>query len=216
MNKFEVLSLFPTPVYINVCDIDLASSLTVLENCELSSVSEDWQKEYGLRSEDTYILDKEECKPLRDWILANVNTFANKILGYQTPTFALTQSWVTLKSPGERHTAHRHPNSIISGVFYWQDGYVEPIIFHRQEVSGMHSALKMTVDPGISQFEYTWDSYTVQPRKNTLVLFPSHLKHSVNPVKGNSVRKCLAFNAMPTGKIGNRGGLDELDFSRLI
>ncbi len=216
MNNFDVLGLFPTPVYLTVCDFDISKSLEVFENCELETVAEKWQKEYGLRSEDTYILDNENCTDLRTWILENVKKFANHVLNLEVEEFAITQSWVSVKTQGQKHTAHRHPNSIISGVFYWQDENVDPIIFHKPEVPGIYSSLKMKTNPGQNNFPYAWDSYSIKPRKNTLVLFPSHLKHSVEELQIETVRKCLAFNSMPKKIIGNKGGLDELDFSRLI
>jgi uncharacterized protein (TIGR02466 family) len=216
MNNFEVLALFPTPLYISFCDIDIQESVKIFETCKLQTVEQQWQNDYGLRSENTYVLDQEKCNLLRLWILEHVKNFAQKLLNFENLDFAITQSWVSIKSKGQRHTAHRHPNSIISGVFYWEEYEQMPIIFHKPEATGTYSSLKMTTLPGKNNFPYSWDSYAVSPKKNSLILFPSHLKHSVDSLQTDTIRKCLAFNVMPKKIIGNNGGLDELDFQRLI
>lgn len=212
----EVIGLFATPIYLSSCYFDITKAVDVFENCKLYDSDPSVKEAFGSRSDDTYILDHPDCKELQDWIVSNINEYGYRVLGYQTQTFKVTQSWVSVKSTGQKHTPHTHPNSIISGVFYWQDGDIDPLTLYRPEQGGMQQHLKMNMNMGSAQASsYAWDVYNVNPRKHTLVLFPSYLKHSVGPIQNLAVRKSLAFNSMPAGTIGNKGGLDELDFSRL-
>ena len=57
-------------------------------------------------------------------------------------SYELSQSWVSRKLPGQHHTMHTHPNSLISGVFYY--GPIEEnssaIKFHKMTIPTCHRA----------------------------------------------------------------------------
>ena len=74
---------------------------------------------YGERSNNSYILNEPECVEVKKFVLQHVKEFAENTLLYDYNTWEISQSWVSRKQPGQHHTMHTHPNSLISGVFYW-------------------------------------------------------------------------------------------------
>ena len=208
----EVVGIFSTPIYFSICNEDITQSIEFLESTNMKSRTDPKTKStYGSISEDTYILDNENCIPLKNFILKNLETYAKQVLAYKFNSLAVTQSWVSIKEPNEKHTFHRHPNSLISGVFYWQDPPFEEITFKRPTKL---SHFEIDRDPSIES-NYAWDLHYFQPLKNTLILFPSDLEHGVQENSYSKNRKCLAFNSMISEIIGIRDNLTEMQFNRL-
>ena len=75
--------------------------------------------EYGVHSKNTYIMNEPGCAELKKWILSEVLDFGLNTLGYDYPEYTFSQTWVSWKEPGQFHTAHTHPNSMISAVFFY-------------------------------------------------------------------------------------------------
>ena len=211
-NHTEVVGIFSTPIYFSICDEDITDSIKFLESTNLKSRIDVKNKStYGSISEDTYILDNENCTSLKKFICKNLENYAKNVLAYKFKSLNITQSWVSVKEPMEKHTFHRHPNSLISGVFYWQDPPFEQLIFKK---STKLSHFEVDRDSSIES-SYAWDLHYFQPLKNTLILFPSDLEHGVQENSYPENRKCLAFNSMISEIIGIRDNLTELSFSRL-
>jgi uncharacterized protein (TIGR02466 family) len=119
-----------------------------------------------------------------------------------------TQSWVSHKSPGQYHTMHTHANSVVSGVYYFEDiDENSPIVFHHTVSSNNLNTMDVPTNGPFSA--------SLRVHKNNIVMFPSYLNHSVPINKSNKVRKSLAFNLVPVRTWGHPGSLNELNFSRL-
>jgi len=116
-NKYEVLELFPTPVYTTVMPTELSGIIPFLDAQAPNSGSD--VANYGERSANSYILNEPECVEVKKFVLEQVKEFAENIMLYDYDTWELSQSWVSRKQPGQHHTMHTHPNSLISGVFYY-------------------------------------------------------------------------------------------------
>lgn len=208
----EVIGIFSTPIYFSICDEDITQSVKFLESVNIKSrIDANTKLAYGSISEDTYILDNEKCNPLKTFILKNLDAYASRVLAYKFNSLTITQSWVSIKEPNEKHTFHRHPNSLISGVFYWQESPIEEITFKRPTKI---SHFEIDRDPSIES-SYAWDLHHFRPLRNTLVLFPSDLEHGVRENSYSKNRKCLAFNSMISEIIGIKDNLTELPFNRL-
>lgn len=112
--------------------------------------------------------------------------------------FKFTTSWFTRSKPETHSQLHTHRNSLISGVFYF-DEY--------DENSGK---IEFQKDFGISDIYvepshynvYNANMWQVTPTKNMLIFFPSNLSHKVAINKSNKTRYSLAFNLLPVGNIG--------------
>jgi len=212
MNDYnEVVGIFPTPVYFALPEdvSQLQDSIDFLHNLPLSiDTEEETELEYGGVSADSYILEREECAPLKSWILKHVDIYCKEVLAWDYNEISITQSWVSTKKKGQKHIMHKHPNSLVSGVFYWQDG-IEQISFLKPE-RPTNFSIKRNFDV---ESIYAWDYHKFAPKKNTLILFPSEQKHGVEQNLNEDPRKSLAFNTMIFEKIGLRDELSELDLT---
>lgn len=211
-DKVEVFGIFPTPIYLASWEEVDPEIIALLDAVEIDYSKCDTSKAtYGQISLDTYVLDRPEFAKLQDFILKHVKHFAKEVLAYQFTDMVLTQSWISVKEPGQQHVFHRHPNSIISGSFYWQEGDITPLSFEKAD-RGVN--IELTKDFN-NVSDYACDFYVVKPKRYTLALFPSDLMHGVKENNNDVARKSLAFNTMVTDILGVRDNLTELDFTRL-
>ena len=212
MHKPEILDLFPTPIYITMLPVELSSLIPFLDSQDMNTDSD--EANYGRRSKDSYILHKQECDSLRKFILESVQDFADSTLLYNYSSYKLSQSWVSHKEPGQHHIMHTHPNSLISGVFYY--GKVEEktpaIKFHKTGGGVNQSVIAPKVKADKRSSKFAWQEFSVNFEPGLLVLFPSYLHHSVPVNKSNSVRSSLAFNVVPAIGFGEEDSLTELLF----
>jgi uncharacterized protein (TIGR02466 family) len=207
----EVVPIFPIPVYFAICEDDIKQSIDYMENAPIDlEKDQDTLKEYGTISADNYILNRPEMTSLREWIMNHVDNYARNVLAWDFNKIDLTMSWVSIKEKGQRHKYHIHPNSLISGVFYWDTDDIEPISFLRpRKFTNFEIERNENIDA-----PYAFDHHNFTPRKNTLILFPSETQHSVGKIKQDLPRKSLAFNTFIFEKIGRPDSLTELDLSK--
>ena len=212
MHKSEVLDLFPTPVYITIIPVKLSSVIPFLDSQDMNTKSD--EANYGRRSKDSYVLHKSECDGLRKFILDSVQDFSNNTLLYAYDSYKISQSWVSHKQPGQHHTMHSHPNSLISGVFYYgkAEENTPAIKFHKMSGGFNQSTIAPKVEADKRSSKFAWSEFSVNFEPGLLVLFPSYLHHSVPINNSDSVRCSLAFNVVPTIGFGEEGSLTELLF----
>jgi uncharacterized protein (TIGR02466 family) len=194
--------LFPTPVYVANAESPFTKENEQLDKFDITAKG---FNEYGEKSVNTYILDDFRLSELSRWIVQQINLYSTQELfkGTNAKDYVLLQSWISIKYPGQAHAAHIHPNSVISGIYYWEP-VVQPITFVNSK----------PVEIGPTQLnDYTFTLPNIQP--GTLVLFPSNLKHTVAVNNTDTPRKSLAFNSIPTTGFGSRGQLTEIDLERL-
>ena len=107
----------------------------------------------------------------------------------------ITQSWLNYTTIKEYHHVHFHPNSFLSGVFYFDaiEG-VDCIRFHK--------AKYQTIMPDVYQFnDFNCEFYNFSVKTNQIIIFPSHLTHSVPAKENKNTRISLAFNTFITGTV---------------
>ena len=212
MHNPEILDLFPTPLYTIDIPVGLSSVIPFLDSLDMNTGAD--EANYGRRSLDSYVLDKPECSALKKFILECVQDFGDNALLYDYSSYKMSQSWVSQKYPGQHHTIHTHPNSLISGVFYYgpSSNDTPAIKFHKM-LGGFNQGVitpKQKIDRRSSK--YAWIEFGVEFKPGLLVLFPSYLHHSVPVNESDSVRSSLAFNVVPTNGFGDELSLTELIF----
>lgn len=122
-----------------------------------------------------------------------VNDHSRTVLGIQEPLF-ITQSWINVYNQGDSIHQHSHPNSIVSGTWYWSS---EPssIQFHRTQLNSAATwTIKIDQEP-VTHFSSQLVSVPVE--ENDLLLWPSHLQHSVAEHAITQPRCSMSFNSMP-------------------
>lgn len=211
-NTSQILELFPIPVSVSMLPDHLGRVVTWFYKQEMLSEEID-SPNYGQRSKNSYILDQPETRELSTYILGKVKEYAD-LLGYDYNEYRYGQSWLSYKQPGQHHTMHTHPNSLISGVFYFGEPTpnTPAIKFHDMSVGVKASTLSPKKVERKKDLKYAQETFSIEFTPGLLVLFPSYLHHSVPLNKTDKVRCSLAFNTVPKYSFGDERSLTELKF----
>ena len=203
--KDELLQIFPTPLLITKYEGSLEQELKYINTL-------DWieQNSNGnFKSTDTYLLDQEQFKNIKNFIYESLNKFTKNVL-MSDQRLVVTQCWLNKNPKGSKHHEHVHPNSIISGVFYFrQDPKLPPIQFAK----AIQSAMKL--DPK-KYNNLNSETFLLPCTNGELILFPSNLRHSVPTNTGDEDRISMSFNTFSIDTLGSKNSLTHLDIRKIM
>jgi uncharacterized protein (TIGR02466 family) len=195
----RVMQLFATPVYTGIL-----TSLT--EDLKEIIKSQHYEPLYSGKGEYTVnqrILDLPELKLVKEEVDDHIETYARDVLKVdKAQQFYLTTSWALRQNQGDFANSHSHTNSVISGVFYLNqgDGFGR-LVFDKP----YDNVFTKTLDPSYTEFTpINSGKWAVEPMANLIVLFPSILKHGVDINKSQDTRYSLAFNYFMKGQFGHK------------
>lgn len=197
----EVISLFPIAISVH----DIEPNFTEQDKLFINKCLNDQYENTGnTTSNETYVLDK--LPNLKQKLMEKVNFhFYETLKHVKESEIYITQSWINLTKKNQFHHTHKHPNSILAGVFYLQTVDDDSISFD--------NTLRVDqIRPSIDSFN-TWNSslYNLPVHRNMLVIFPSSLMHNVPTVKSDQVRISLAFNTFVKGVLGRDDQLSRVN-----
>ena len=203
--KEELLQLFPTPLLIVPYEESIDEELAYLK-----TISYREQKQNGnFRSDDSYLLRNEEFKNIKNFLKEAVDKFTTNVLNTKQ-RLVITQCWANRNPKGSKHHEHTHPNSIISGVMYFQiNEKLPPIKFAKTNQDGMK------LDPE-KYNNVNSESFMLSCKPGELILFPSSLRHSVPTNHGEEDRISVSFNTFCIDAIGSEQSLTHLDIRRVM
>jgi uncharacterized protein (TIGR02466 family) len=99
--------------------------------------------------------------------------------------------WINVLEPGGFHTAHIHPNSIVSGTLY----VVVPKGASAIKFEDPRLAMMMAAPPRSMKAKIENRSFvTVEPKRGTLLLWESWLRHEVPINHAATDRISISFN----------------------
>lgn len=203
--KEELLQIFPTPLLIVPYEESIDKELAFLK-----TISYREQKQNGnFRSDDSYLLRNEEFKNIKTFLTESVDKFTKNVYNSKQ-RLVITQCWANRNPKGSKHHEHVHPNSIISGVMYFQmNEKLPPIQFAKSIQDGVK------LDP-IKYNHVNAESFMLPCKPGELILFPSSLKHSVPINVGDEDRISVSFNTFSIDVLGSEQSLTHLDVRRLM
>jgi|TARA_R100001079_G_scaffold97197_1_gene60725 uncharacterized protein (TIGR02466 family) len=203
--KEELLQLFSIPLLIVPYEQPIDKELAFLK-----TISYREQKQNGnYRSDDSYLLRKEEFKNIKNFLGESVQKYTKGILN-SDQRLVITQCWANRNPKGSNHHEHVHPNSIISGVMYFQiNEKSPPIQFSKERQDGIK------LDP-IKYNNYNSETFMLPCKPGELIMFPSSLKHSVPTNQSEEERISVSFNTFCIDIIGSEQSLTHLDIRRLM
>jgi hypothetical protein len=109
-------------------------------------------------------------------------------------SLTITNSWVSSYQYNEYIGAHHHLPKHVSGIIFLNDGFDGGNFFFDNPSVDMDHLL---LSEKYSKFnEYTEPVHIIKPLAGKLVIFKSFLYHGTTPLKSNTTRYTLAFNAM--------------------
>ena len=205
MNEPIIQSIFPTPVYTTKIDRGFTKQ-------ELQFVKE--QKKHcskndgNISSKDNYILNRKEFKNIKKFLDKCCEDYLNRIICPKNNVeLYITQSWLNYTEADQYHHKHEHPNSVVSGVLYFDsDVKNDKILF---TTSRGYEQIKPETDK--EKFNL-WNSgsWWFSVETGNLFMFPSSTTHQVETKQGNNTRISLAFNTFYKGSVGSNDALTEL------
>jgi len=197
-------NIFPTPIYLTKIDRGFTKQ-------ELQFVKE--QKKHctknagNINTKDNYILNRKEFKNIKKFLDKHCRNYLDTVICPKNNIeLYITQSWLNYTEENQFHHRHKHPNSVVSGVFYFDsDIQKDKILFSK----GGYQQIRPEIDK--EKFNL-WNSETwfFPVETGNLFMFPSSTTHQVETKKGNNTRISLAFNTFYKGTIGSNNNLTEL------
>ena len=204
MTEPVINNLFPTPIYTTKIDRGFTKQ-------ELQFVNE--QKEHcsknngNINTKDSYILNRKQFKNIKKFLDKCCKDYLDTIICPKNNIeIYITQSWLNYTEANQYHHQHAHPNSVVSGVFYFDsDIKNDKILFTK----GGYQQISPKIDK--EKFNL-WNSSTwfFPVETGNLFMFPSSTIHQVETKQGNNTRISLAFNTFYKGTVGSNFELTEL------
>ena len=203
--KEELLQIFPTPLLIVPYEQPIDKELSYLK-----TISYRKQQQNGnFRSDDSYLLRNEEFKNIKNFLKESMDKFTTNVLNTKQ-RLVITQCWANRNPKGSQHHEHVHPNSIVSGVMYFQiNEKLPPISFTKDRQDGM----KLNPE---KYNHMNSETFMLPCKPGELILFPSSLRHSVPTNHGEEDRISVSFNTFCIDAIGSEQSLTHLDIRRLM
>ncbi len=201
----QLLPIFPEPIveYKDI-GVDLSRMQYLYDLQEWASTNPEDNAEYFLEiSRNMNVLDQDQ--ELKDLFVSIINEYAKKFMLFNNE-FYLTTSWFTKTERNKISVLHNHGNAMFCAVYYFgsPDDTKSKITFEKPVTS------QFDVKPSAYN-AINGPSYVFEMGNDTLLIFPSYLKHKVNRHDNPYVRKSLAMNFLPRGVIGS--GTNEVRLS---
>ncbi len=202
----ELIQLFPKPVLISKYHKDFSKELEYVKSLE-HKLNEKSQNEYAKQSTNTFLLDEPELASIREFIEAYLKFYVHNVLEC-TDELVITQAWSNICEKGKKHHEHVHPNSIVSGVFYFQiNENLPPIEFRNPNTHSFNLNIQ-------KQNNFNSATFLLPLNSGELILFPSNLTHSVPENKSDLPRISLAFNTFAKNSLGSIDSLTYLPLNK--
>mgnify|MGYP001168952129 CR=1 FL=1 len=191
----QVHKLFPTPVFESHIDVDLETinTITTLEyqRAECNEISS-CRTVLELLPE----LSEEILQAAKYYMYTQLNI-------YEHITPYIARSWATRHTEHDTAKLHCHSNAIFSGVYYINAPRLTgAITFH----DPYNTTFNPVLTPDYSPNELTEREYTICPTNGMLLIFPSHLQHSVTKNLTPKARYCIGFDLFISGTYGDAIG----------
>ena len=203
MNKPTIQNLFPTPIYTTKMD----RGFTKQELQFVDNQKNKCNKNSGnINTKDNYILNRKEFKNVKKFLDTACKDYLEKIISPKNNIeLYVTQSWLNYTEENQYHHTHAHPNSVVSGVLYFDCDKENDKIKFTNPVGYQQ------IKPEIKDFNI-WNSETWWFALETgqLIMFPSSTTHQVETKQGTNTRISLAFNTFYKGTVGSNKDLTEL------
>ena len=192
-------NLFPIPVAKFTLDRDFTAEETAFVAAQPTC-----KNTGNTFSNNRYVLRHDTFANLMSFVQSSVDEYLKTIyVPKETVSLRVTQSWLNYSKPGEWHHKHAHPNSFISGVLYMK------ALRESDKIYFWNDAYRPIDLPTDNWNLYNSKSWWFEVGTGDLMLFPSSLTHSVEPVQGEE-RISLAFNTFPVGYVGQEESLTAL------
>ena len=198
-----VQPIFQTPIFIEAfpgltdqLELDEYIKQCCYETPHTFDNTEFIQSRRDLQTVDHDLQKQEIMQPLCRRIYDIIHSIID-VYQYSTYQIEITSMWGNIQRPNTHFRRHSHYNNMFSGVFYLNENKNFPnIMFWRPE--------EQSVEPKKVNFNpFNQGSYFQETKKDTLIIFPSWLQHSVELNETDEDRVNISFNVMLRGDYYN-------------
>ena len=148
--------------------------------------------------------------PLKDSVMAAANQYWTDVIGADASVkLKIRHSWVTRHRPGEWNPAHTHTTSLFTSCTYIQAGTNAGNLIFKKDTNYLN------LFPSMIDIDYHTNNlintkrFSITPKNNLIVLFPSHLLHETEPNRSTDDRYALNVDFWFEGTVRkNSNGFD--------
>jgi uncharacterized protein (TIGR02466 family) len=201
--NFNVTPLFAIPLYQS--NIKSNNIITFIETLDFERMP----SKNGDYTVDKNILDNSHLTDLKTSIQEHIDYFMYEVLDCKTTQkFEIQNSWINKHHQHDFAGSHNHTNSLISGVYYISVEDQSGAIQFEKNKSYFNLwpdmiDIEFNNDPDRTNI-FNAQAWAITPKNGDIVLFPSHLHHSVYENDSDRLRYSLAFNIFPRGELGGK------------
>ena len=192
-----IQDLFKVPIYEVRLDLDIKKLQPFCNEYQQKDTGRIFSNVGGYQSKDLSLAD-EALQPLIKEINTHSSKFAKEFINNNEQ--ALNHMWINISLYKDTNKSHNHPGADVSGVYYVKTpDDCGNIVFehHAINVLGYYSPAYT-----LNRFnEYNSPSWGKPVFENHLYLFPSWLKHRVEPnLNKTEERISISFNTLEKGE----------------
>lgn len=156
--------------------------------------------DFNYFSKDFNVLDHIDLLGIKNIVNRHLLDYQHNVCGIEIQQFYITDSWIAITPPGGKHVVHNHPNSLLSGVFYFDVPNNSSINFYIE--SQFFKNFKFCFDY-TKLTTHNQQTITVPVQQSDIVIFPSWVDHSVDINASDKERIIIGFNCFVRGNFGN-------------
>jgi len=192
INKGKIEKLYAT--YIYYCIVDNPEKLNQSIDKEIKnlkfSLKREWSNTHYLTTnfgveDEPDIIKKHNLNEVDNEISKHVKIYSQNVGSYLAFAPTTRTSWFSMFKKGNYAHTHRHGFSDISGVYYYRTNGSDGDIFFESPVT----------ETGCSKFWMNHSqTFSIEPEKGLIILFPSWLSHGVRTNTTDNMRISLSFN----------------------
>lgn len=204
MSECVIYPLFSCPIYVsNIGDI-LNTELT-LKKLEQESF-ENKNDGLGRLSTNNNILSDQKYVEEYKTIIKHIEKYVYEVLCIKKSLkIEINQSWSVLHSKNNFASNHIHTNSSFSGVLYIKcDNDSGNIVFSMPMTHPTYCTSSLCYHDDLTESNFlNSNKWWIKPKIGNILLFPSHVYHSIEKSFSNNDRYSIAFNCVLRGHMGS-------------
>ena len=189
--KSEIVETFKSVIYRNKINFNNKELLKYILKIKSKQKGRELSNKGGWQSDDLNLNESTINNLIKSFspsILEFIQT-----LGYKSDKPFVGNLWANINNFKDFNLAHIHPGCFISGVYYIEvPENSGDIVFHNPVGDTMSADWHS--NHHITYTDYNGLTYWIKPETSYLYLFPSWLKHHVEPNLSKKNRVSVSFN----------------------